>query len=338
MIWRISLALVVLSFLIPCHGAPGFDVEQITMSETPLSSPNCIAYHPSGLWVVSDTGNDRVLLLDEDLRPVLEYSGDMLRPRGVAVDADGMIWICDSGNDRVLVLDENLELFRILGEGSFDLPWGVSVGQGGVVAVSDSLNRRVQIFSANGSLLRSIGSWGTAPGQFDGPLDVAFNSDGRLVVVDAYLEAEGYLRRVQVFSPEYTLEQVIWDISNRLRFTRPVGVGTAPDGSIAVADFMANRIYLFARDGSHLGGITRIEGHPDIKTPYDVAFAGTPGKDVVMGIVESDPGRVRLMRFSISEPLGLLLTAVSLLLVKTEVRALLRPVNRPALDDSGPGR
>jgi len=316
MMGRVSLAMVLLSFLIPCHGAPGFEVEQVAMSEVPLSSPNCIAYHPSGRWVVSDTGNDRVLLLDEDLGTMLEYSGGMLRPRGVAVDAEGMIWICDSGNNRVLVLDENLELVGVLWEGVFDLPWGVSVGPGGVVAVSDSLNRRVQVFAANGSFLREIGSWGAAPGQFDGPLDVAFGSDGRLVVVDTYLEAEGYIRRVQVFSPDYTPEQVIWDISSRLRFTRPVGVGTAPDGSIAVADFMANRVYLFGRDGSHLGGITTIKGHPSIKTPYDVSFAGIEGGDAIMGIVERDPGRVRLMRFSISETPALLLAMASLLLVK----------------------
>ncbi len=296
---------ILFTFSAVCHGAREFEVFPGSVVSPSLSSPNCITYHPAGFWVVSDTGNDRIVLMNEDLTIRSELSEGLSRPRGVAVDLEGRIWICDSGSDRVLVVDEDLNVLQILGgagngPGEFDLPWGIS-SMGDRVAVSDSLNRRVQVFDLNGSWVDTFGSRGTGPGEFDAPLDISFDSRGRILVVDSYLEAEGYVRRVQVFNHDYSFSHVIWDIQNRLRFTRPVGIGLDPGDNVAVADFMANRIYLFDDNGKHLGGIGSVADQPNLVTPYDVAFAELPDGEIMMGIVERDPGRVRTVLFTIPE-------------------------------------
>ena len=293
-----------------------FTVSPVALGYPSLLSPTSITHHPSGLWVVSDTGNDRIVLLNEDLTLNSTFSGVLTRPRGLTVDPDGKIWISDGGNDRIVVIDTDLSIVEIFGSsgegpGQFNLPWGIA-SYNGRIAIADALNRRVQILGPDLDVQAIFGSWGTQPGDFDGPLDLAFDSRGRLFVVDTYLEAEGYMRRIQVFNADFTFNHTIWDIQSRLRFTRPVGIGISSDDVVAVADCMANRIYFFDSQGTHLGGVSGIDGQPGLKSPYDVAFAPQPSGDLLLGIVEREPGRVRVIRFSmpeVSRPLLVLMLA-----------------------------
>ncbi len=283
-----------------------FAISAVAVSQPGLSMPTSIAYHPWGLWVVSDTGNDRVVLFNRDLSMNRTVEGTFRRPRGLAVDDAGRIWVVDGGNDRVVVLDPFLSLVASVGSsgdgiGQFRSPWGIAIDSMGRVAVADSLNRRVQVMDGTLQILGVIGSWGTRPGEFDGPLDVAFDSLDRLFVVDTYLEAEGFVRRVQVFNPDLTFNATIWDIESRLRFTRPVGIGIGGDDVVAVADFLANRIYLFDREGQHMGGFSVVPNQPDVFRPYDVAFACVADGYSYLGLIEKEPGRIRVVRFSVSE-------------------------------------
>lgn len=283
-----------------------FGISPVAVSYPGLLSPNSIAYHPSGLWVVSDSGNDRLLLLNMDLSINLTLSGVLKRPRGVAVDQAGRIWVSDGDNNRVVLLSPQLSTLHVLGSlgtglGQFNLTWGISADPLGRVAVADVLNRRVQILGPDLSPQAALGSWGTGEGQFDGPLDLCFDSSGRLFVVDTYLEAEGYVRRVQVFNADLSFNRTIWDIQSRLRFTRPVGIGISPDDLVAVADFAANRIYLFDSEGSHLGDFGLVTGQPALESPYDIAFCGLPDGSLLAGIVERDPNRVRVVKMTMPE-------------------------------------
>lgn len=279
-----------------------------SLAYLPLDSPTSIAFHQLGLWIVSDTGNDRIVLLNQDLSVNATYGG-VNRPRGVAVDGDGDIWISDGGNNRVVVLDTNLNVVDVYGSsgsggGEFQLPWGIDVDPSGRVAIADALNRRVHILDPAGGWL-DFGTWGTGQGEFDGPLDVAFDSRGRLLVVDTYLEEGGYVRRVQIFDRNLEYNSTIWDIDNRLRFTRPVGIGVSETDLIAVADYLADRVYFFDGEGVHLGGLTRVEGQPALESPYDAAFGRSPDGQLLLGIVEHGPGRIRLLEFGMGEPTAL---------------------------------
>jgi FlgD Ig-like domain/NHL repeat len=80
----------------------------------PMRDPRGIAADPLGRVVVADTGNDRLLLLQND-RGRLELTraigssgsgpGQFRKPTGVALDSHGRIYVADTGNNRVQVLD-----------------------------------------------------------------------------------------------------------------------------------------------------------------------------------------------------------------------------------------
>ncbi len=317
--------LVALLALPPVPAKVDFSLSSLAISEPGLRRPCCIAYVGDGRWVVSDTGNDRVLVLGADLRIQASSARIFDHPRGVAVDLKGRIWVCDSGRNRIVVLNPDMSVSFTFGrngsaDAEFNLPWGVAIRSDGIVAVSDTLNRRIQIFDENGRFLRSIGKWGTNPGMFDGPLDLAFDPSGRLLVVDAYMEAEGYVRRVQIFNRNFSLNRTVWGIESRLRFQRPVGIGVSPDGIFAVADFFAQRIYLFDQQGDHMGGFSSSKAQPLLDTPFDIAFSNDlPGRQEI-AIVEKEPGRVRILGFSLSAPTS----PVSMLLALLSASVLIR--------------
>jgi hypothetical protein len=133
--------------------------------------------------------------------------------------------------------------------------------------------------------------------------------------VDTYLEEAGYVRRVQIFDRDLGHNSTIWEITSRLRFTRPVGIGVSETDMVAIADYLADRIYLFDSSGVHLGGVTRVEGQPALDSPYDAAFGRSSDGRLLLGIVEHGPGRIRLLEFGIREPITLIGSAVTLALI-----------------------
>jgi DNA-binding beta-propeller fold protein YncE len=52
------------------------------------------------------------------------------------------------------------------------------------VYVSDTGNFRVQVFTPEGTFVRSIGEFGSGPGQFTWPFDLAVDGEGNLYVAD----------------------------------------------------------------------------------------------------------------------------------------------------------
>ena len=95
------------------------------------------------------------------------------------------------------------------GDGEFDKAKGIAVHpSSGEVFVAEELNRRVQVFDKDGNFIRKFGSNGTAPGQLQSVLDLAFLKDGRLVVSDTkklhWFNADGtFIKRTADFDPYY---------------------------------------------------------------------------------------------------------------------------------------
>ena len=72
---------------------------------------------------ISDTQNDRIVVLDTDYRFVREITAvnapsdgvsALKEPSGVFVDPDGFLYICDTGNERVIKVDADLNCRLIL--------------------------------------------------------------------------------------------------------------------------------------------------------------------------------------------------------------------------------
>ena len=104
-----------------------------------FNHPEGILIHPSGQYFVADTGNNRIVAVDQ---------------RGMAVTAWGR---------------------RGTGDGEFDSPRAFTVGKAGDVWVLDSGNSRVQVFSALGAFKFKWGTFGTDPGQLNNPLGIDLN-------------------------------------------------------------------------------------------------------------------------------------------------------------------
>ncbi|MEC8734678.1 MAG: NHL repeat-containing protein, partial [Planctomycetota bacterium] len=120
-------------------------------------------------------------------------------PRGIAVDPrDGAIF----------VVDKTARIQRFAPDGTFLNQWsmpevqvgkpvGISVSPDGRVFVPDTHYHRIIVFDASGNELDRFGSFGTGPGQFVYPTDVAFGADGEL-----YVSEYGTNDRVQVFDSD----------------------------------------------------------------------------------------------------------------------------------------
>src|SRR3972149_2566124 len=60
------------------------------------------------------------------------------------------------------------------------------VDREGAVYVADSGNHRIQKFTPDGTFITEFGNYGSDPGEFHFPMDLAVSSDGKVYVVDTF--------------------------------------------------------------------------------------------------------------------------------------------------------
>ncbi len=81
-------------------------------------------------------------------------------------------------------------------KGTFNVATAVATGSQGNVFVTDFYNHRVQEFTADGRFVQTFGEKGSGTRQFERPVDLVFDENSRLYVVDFGND------RVQVFAPD----------------------------------------------------------------------------------------------------------------------------------------
>ncbi|HRE29138.1 MAG TPA: hypothetical protein PK954_21010 [Anaerolineales bacterium] len=83
-----------------------------------VDGPEDLFIAPDGLMYIADTGNGRIVKLD-DFAVVATYGEDVLEsPTGVFVDADGKMTIADAGTDTIVILDGSGRLVTQFGRPS----------------------------------------------------------------------------------------------------------------------------------------------------------------------------------------------------------------------------
>ena len=166
---------------------------------------------PNGnLWVAERCGANTCA--GSNLPPILEFdpSGKLLRsfgagllifPHGFHVDRDGNVWVTDAqGRDgkghQVFKFSPDGKLLLTLGKagvagaGNDELnqPSDVAVAPNGDIFVADGhdtgSNMRIVKYTKDGKFITTWGKPGTAPGEFNVPHGIAFDSKGRLFVAD----------------------------------------------------------------------------------------------------------------------------------------------------------
>jgi sugar lactone lactonase YvrE len=162
-----------------------------------LLDPEAVAVDSEGDVWVTDTGNNRIVVFDDEgnyLKTVGSEgsgAGEFDQPRGIAVGANDTMFVSDSGNHRVETFDDDGSYqgeFGAAGEGpgQFDEPDTVAADGAGHVFVSDLVTSRIEEFGEGGQYVAEIGSDGSDPGQLElaSPMGVALDASGDVWVTD----------------------------------------------------------------------------------------------------------------------------------------------------------
>jgi streptogramin lyase len=189
--------------------------------------------------------------------PVLKFdvSGKLLKsfgegmfvfPHFLRVDGEGNIWVVDGqgnpgqgnsgkGHQATKFSPEGKVLMTlgragIAGDGpdTFNQPSAVAIAANGDIFVADghggNTNARIVKFSKDGKFIKTWGKKGTAPGEFDTPHALAFDSKGRLFVADRAND------RIQIFDQDGKF------LDEWKQFSRPSGLFIDRNDVIYVSD------------------------------------------------------------------------------------------------------
>jgi sugar lactone lactonase YvrE len=213
------------------------------------------------IWVLDRCAGTTCVGRTED--PVLEFdvSGKLLKsfgaglfvfPHGIFIDKEDNIWTTDGQGaggrsadgkttpgkgQQVIKFNQDGKILMTLGKAgvagegpdTFNRPSDVIVAANGDIFVADGhggedSNARIVKFTKDGKFIKAWGKKGTAPGEFDAPHSLAFDSKGRLFVADRGNN------RIQIFDQDGKfLDQ--WK-----QFSRPTGVFIDKHDTLYVAD------------------------------------------------------------------------------------------------------
>jgi sugar lactone lactonase YvrE len=185
---------------------------------TGLSAPNAVAVDSAGDVYIADSGNDRVVVVPNELtglnsadQAVVTTTGyGLSSPRGIALDSLGNLYIADTGNARVLVVPTPLSgsvyggvpfalSFSANGNPSgyaFSAPYGIAVDAFQNIYVADAGANAVWLFPSGsgftgsttvnagpGAVVKLTNSAGTT--TFSAPTGVAVDAAGSVYVADS---------------------------------------------------------------------------------------------------------------------------------------------------------
>lgn len=126
-----------------------------------------------------------------------------------------------------------------------EAPVGVNVGPDGQIVVLDFGGQDLKFFDAGGRFVRRAGGPGQGPGEFDGPVGMAWDFQGRLWVVD------GWNERYSVFDSTGGLVKTI---------PRRLGVvGFRQALQFDAPDTLIDEVPVITSDGSRLSGFVRAD-------------------------------------------------------------------------------
>lgn len=175
-------------------------------SELQLHFPWDIKINEEGKIAVTDTRNDRVVLISPDGRKIasvgLENNKDLKEPRGVCFLRNGDLLVTAFQTHQVFLIDRNFKrvtpFCKPMKEcdrqiiGGFNRPSGITQDPYGNIIIADNKNNRLQVYDEEGHFITTIGpkvavhsSRGYEYVMLNSPSDVAVSPDGcHLWVID----------------------------------------------------------------------------------------------------------------------------------------------------------
>jgi uncharacterized protein (TIGR03663 family) len=161
--------------------------------------PRDVVIDDLGRVVVTDTGNDRLVIFDADGKAITSFGGqgftpgEFDEPVGLAVDGEGRLFVADTWNQRMQVFahDENgnyaplvsWDIYGWFGESWDNKPY-IGADQDGNIFVVDPESSRVLEFNYTGQILRIWGNYGSGPDEIGLAGAVAVDPTGGVWVTD----------------------------------------------------------------------------------------------------------------------------------------------------------
>jgi DNA-binding beta-propeller fold protein YncE len=189
---------------------------------------------------------------DSKLDPIFEFDqmgnvlhnfggGLMVMPHGISIDADGNVWVTDNQGKngkghQVFKFSPEGKILMMLGTpgvaatgpNTLDQPNAVAFAPNGDIFISEGHGaeggNQIVKLTKDGKFIKAWGRKGTAPGEFDLPHCLAFDSQGRLLVGDRNNN------RIQIFDQEGNF------IQQFTQFSRPSGIAIDKNDVAYVAD------------------------------------------------------------------------------------------------------
>ncbi len=173
-------------------------------------------------------------------------AGQFNGPNLMAADRLGHVFVADTGNNRIqkFGLTGSVDASWVCTD-TMSAPFGVATDRFAYVYVSDVASQRVAIYSNDGVLQQTVGlGGGIGAGQFGGPVGLAVDPWGFVLVVDQSLG------RVQKFTADGAYGLVFG--SGIL--SGPTGIAIDPLGNVFVTDTNNNRVVEFDSTGAVVRG------------------------------------------------------------------------------------
>lgn len=214
-----------------------------------------------GKVAVTDTIARRVVLFDLARKTIApleisdegsgKSSAEFGTATGVAFAGPEEFWLALSQSPAVIRCGTDGRLLGKVGQGRMTRPTAVAIDHRNQRAVVvDTPMHRLAVFDLDGAFLGYLGERGTGPGQFNFPLDVDFDVNGELFVLDA-LNA-----RVQRFRWEGTEYRHVTHFGEHGTaagsFQMPKALAVTPAGHVYITDSLGDKVTVFDRDGVFL--------------------------------------------------------------------------------------
>ncbi len=275
--------------------------------------PRDLEVAPDGSLYIADTDNHRIQHITEsgevvqvwgsfgDVTAGVAPGGTFNQPWGIALGGDGSVYVADTWNHRIQKFNAEGEFITMWGMfGQAETPtafWGprdVAVTEDGQVLVTDTGNKRIVVFDEQGNFIAQFGSPGMNAGEFDEPVGLVLDTEGKLYVADTWNQ------RVQVFVSDTFnfLPLSTWDLTawyGQSLDNKPY-LDVDENGNIFIADPEGYRVLVLSADGQAL--YYWGDYGSDEKT---FAMPASVALDGLGGIWVTDAGNSRVMYFKLPE-------------------------------------